>query len=251
VARPRPIGRPRTSGQRADGPSPRDEIVAVATRLFAERGFAQTTMSEIARAAGLQQSSLYYWFKRKELILQATFAINRVPLEFIERIGAGSASPGLKLYRLIRFDTRQLCLSPCGVHEVERLAAQQPDVFASYWRDRQGLHNWVAMLVRAGLDEGQFVDGGDADLVALGLLSFGEGVQHWFRHQDQHVVGSEAPFTHPRFDADHVAEFVATTALRSLLRRPDDLDEVRAQAAAFDDVPAPDAVPGPGPTPIR
>ena len=84
-------------------------------------------LGEIARAAGLQQSSLYYWFKRKELILQAVFAVNRNPLEFIERVGAGSGSPALKLYRLIRFDTVQLCESPCDVLEVGgRPAAEGP-----------------------------------------------------------------------------------------------------------------------------
>ena len=73
------IGRPRANGAAAHARSPRDDIVAVATQLFAEQGFDQTTMSEIARAAGLQQSSLYYWFKRKELIVQAVFAVNRTP----------------------------------------------------------------------------------------------------------------------------------------------------------------------------
>ena len=89
----RPIGRPRASGALPLEPSVRDEILAIATRLFAERGFANTTMSDIARTAGLQQPSLYYWFKRKELILQAIFAIDRSPLEFIDRIGPGSGSP--------------------------------------------------------------------------------------------------------------------------------------------------------------
>lgn len=231
---PRAIGRPRASGARAGERSPRDEIVAAATRLFAERGFAQTTMSEIARAAGLQQSSLYYWFKRKELILQATFAVNRVPLEFIERIGAGSGSPGLKLYRLARFDTRQLCLSPCDVNEVERLASQQPDVFTDYWRDRQRLHNWVATLVRAGIDEGQFIEV-DPELAALGLLSFNEGVQNWFRYQDLHQPGTGSRFAHPPYDADEVAQFLASTALRALLRRPSELRHLQAQAAGLDD----------------
>ena len=152
------IGRPRGQWRtRRDVRAPRDEIVAVATQLFADQGFDQTTMSEIARAAGLQQSSLYYWFKRKELILQAVFAVNRTPLEFIERVGAGSGSPALKLYRLIRFDTIQLCESPCDVLEVGRLAARQPELFADYWRDRQRLHDWVVSLVRAGVDEGEFV----------------------------------------------------------------------------------------------
>jgi AcrR family transcriptional regulator len=44
------VGRPRASGAATRARSPRDEIVAVATRLFADLGFVQTTMSEIARA---------------------------------------------------------------------------------------------------------------------------------------------------------------------------------------------------------
>ena len=234
-ARSTTIGRPRASGPRVETRSPRDEILAVATRLFAERGFAQTTMSEIARAAGLQQSSLYYWFKRKELILQATFAVNRVPLEFIERIGAGSGSPGLKLYRLVRFDTRQLCLSPCDVNEVERLASQQPDVFADFWRDRQRLHDWAVRLIRAGIEEGQFVDA-DPELSALGMLSFNEGVQNWFRYQDRRHPGTGSRFAHPTYSADQVAEFLASTALRGLLLRPGELPGLQSRAAAFDDV---------------
>src|SRR5271154_5497577 len=106
------VGRPRSSGSTSRFRAPRDEIVSVATQLFADQGFDLTTMSEIARAAGLQQSSLYYWFNRKELILQAVFAVNRTPLEFIERIGAGSGSPALQLYPLIRVDTIQLCEAP-------------------------------------------------------------------------------------------------------------------------------------------
>jgi len=230
------IGRPRASGTPVRARSPREEIISVATQLFADHGFDQTTMSEIARAAGLQQSSLYYWFKRKELILQAVFAVNRTPLEFIERIGAGSGSPALKLYRLIRFDTIQLCESPCDVLEVGRLAARQPELFADYWSDRQRLHDWVVSLVRAGADEGEFVPV-DPDLTALGLLSLDEGVQHWIRHGDQHRLEGSALFRFPPFTPAEAGEFAATTALRSLLQPPDALAAVQANAAAFADVP--------------
>jgi AcrR family transcriptional regulator len=40
--------------------SRREEILAVATRLFAENGYAKTTMTGIAKACGLRQPSLYY-----------------------------------------------------------------------------------------------------------------------------------------------------------------------------------------------
>jgi AcrR family transcriptional regulator len=226
----RPPGRPRATASALRG-SPRDEIIAAAGRLFAERGYAQVTMSDIARAAGLQQSSLYYWFRRKELVLQATFAVNRVPLDFINRIGAQSGSPALKLYRLIRFDTLQLCQSPCDVNELERLAEGQPELFASFWEDRQRLHDWIVTLVTAGIEEGQFA-AADAELVALSVLSFDEGIQKRFRHQGEHRLGSASPFRHSARHAGELAEFAAATMLRSLLRRPAYLAVVERQAAA-------------------
>jgi len=194
-------------------------------------------MSEIARAAGLQQSSLYYWFARKELILQAVVAVNRCPLEFIERIGAGSGSPALKLYRLIRFDTAQLCESPCDVLEVSALAMRQPEAFPEYWHDRQRLHDWVVSLVRAGMDEGIFV-AVDPDLTALGLLSLDEGMQHWMRHSAEHRPGGTTSFGYPAFGGDQAAEYTASTMLRALLRRPEELAELQAEAAGFDDRPS-------------
>ena len=91
-----PVGRPRANPRPIEG-SARDEVIAVATRLFSEQGFAQTTMAQIAEAAGLRQSSLYYYFRRKELILEATFSVNRAPLDFLEahpqRSGQRRAAP--------------------------------------------------------------------------------------------------------------------------------------------------------------
>jgi len=206
--------------------------------LFSERGYAQVTMSDIARAAGLQQSSLYYWFRKKELVLHATFAVNRVPLEFINRIGARSGSPALKLYRLARFDTLQLCHSPCDVNELERLAEGQPQLFATFWEDRQRLHDWVVTLVAAGVEEGQFASC-DPDLVAIAVLSFGEGMQKRFRHQAEHRPDGANPFRHAAREAPELADFAAATLLRSLLRRPADLLRLQRQAAACaDDEPA-------------
>ena len=47
----------------------RGYILVIAARLFREHGYLNTTMTEIARACGLGQSSLYYWFRQKEDIL--------------------------------------------------------------------------------------------------------------------------------------------------------------------------------------
>ncbi len=47
----------------------RHEIFAAAARLFMEKGFLETSMREVAQAAGMGKSSLYDYFKSKDEIL--------------------------------------------------------------------------------------------------------------------------------------------------------------------------------------
>ncbi len=97
----------------ADGDSGRQgHILVVAARLFRERGYLNTTMTEIARECGLGQSSLYYWFRQKEDILLGLLALNRVSLDFAEQVVAEAGSPAVRLLRLLRLDMLELCSSP-------------------------------------------------------------------------------------------------------------------------------------------
>ena len=48
------------------GQTRRDELLAIAAKLFAERGFKNTTVRDIADAAGILSGSLYHHFDSKE-----------------------------------------------------------------------------------------------------------------------------------------------------------------------------------------
>ncbi len=208
--------------------SPRAGIVNAATRLFSEKkGYAQTTMSDIARAAGLNQSSLYYWFRNKEQLLGGeTLLVNRAPLSFIAEVGAGSGPPAVKLYRLLRFDTIQLALSPIDFNEIQRIAHEQRTDFHQFWTDYERLRGWVSDLIGAAIAEGKFIDC-DRDETAGLLLNFDEGAQKRTRlHTDEGERVTEAV---------RVAEQVATIAVRGLLKRPSEIGRISAQAAQFDD----------------
>ena len=231
---PTPVGRPRANPRPLVG-SPREEIVAVATKLFGEQGFANTTMAQIAEAAGLRQSSLYYYFRRKELILEATFSVNRAPLEFLKRIASEPGSPALRLFRVLRFDVVQLCEDPCDVNEVWRISLVQPELFVDFWTDRRELHRRVERLVREGVDDGSFLEV-DPRLTALSLLSGNEGSQHWYRQRDEHRLDGRGPGRPPRYSPSEAADHLATAALRSLLRRPAQVEALRRQAVRLDDL---------------
>lgn len=54
-----------------DGPSRRRRIIDEATRLFLEKGYAGTSMSQLASACGIQKASLYHHFASKEALFVA------------------------------------------------------------------------------------------------------------------------------------------------------------------------------------
>src|SRR5438105_3978385 len=55
-----------TSKKTASGSDRRAELLALAAGLFAERGFKNTTVRDIADAAGILSGSLYHHFDSKE-----------------------------------------------------------------------------------------------------------------------------------------------------------------------------------------
>ena len=60
----------------------RSEIVAIAAEMFATKGYANTTVREIADAAGILSGSLYHHFDSKESMIEALLR------DFLERIDA-------------------------------------------------------------------------------------------------------------------------------------------------------------------
>jgi TetR/AcrR family transcriptional regulator len=225
----RRTGRPRRSGTPIEG-DPRDEILAVASRLFSERGVAATTMAEIARRSGLQQSSVYHYFGNKEQVLGAIVAeANRAPLELVKRIRADGATPVVQLYRIIRADVAALCALPYDLNELHRLAARDPKTFARYWKEREQLHGAVAEVVREGVEAEELREV-DAQLAALTVMSNDEATQNWMRHDPRRKArpgsGGGGPYA--------IGTFLADLTVRGLLSAPRDLERVRRSADALD-----------------
>jgi AcrR family transcriptional regulator len=87
--------------------------VAAASQLFTERGVTATTMAEIARRCGLQQPSLYYYFRSKgELLDEIVGVANRAPLELVARVRARALLEALRRARPPACDELQLARAP-------------------------------------------------------------------------------------------------------------------------------------------
>jgi TetR/AcrR family transcriptional regulator len=222
------LGRPRTDGRPLER-EPRAEIVAVASQLFARRGVGATTMSEIATASGLRQSSVYYYFRDKEAILEEILGtVNRVVLDHLGAVNAEGGPIALRLYRVVRADARQICSFPYDINEVYRISALQHERFGDFWSDRQQLNDELAALIRDGISAGELINV-DPQLAALTLLSSDEGTQNWFR-----AKGTFGQRGGEDYDADTIGTFLADLALGALLSKRGRLAALRRTARLRD-----------------
>src|SRR4051794_7622684 len=65
------LGQPRGAIPREDR---RDEVIAVATQLFGEKGFRGTRLDDISDALGVTRAALYYYFDGKHDVLEEVCA---------------------------------------------------------------------------------------------------------------------------------------------------------------------------------
>jgi AcrR family transcriptional regulator len=85
----------------------RTHILSTAQKLFQEKGLGMATMEDVARAAGMGKSSLYYYFKSKEEIFNAVLEteIGEILLETMKRISSKtSLRDKLATFAAVKFD---------------------------------------------------------------------------------------------------------------------------------------------------
>jgi len=87
----------------APEPSRRDELLAIAAGLFAERGFKNTTVRDIADAAGILSGSLYHHFDSKESMVDELLDTFQTELwTKYDAIEASDLTPKDKLVAVVR-----------------------------------------------------------------------------------------------------------------------------------------------------
>ncbi|MGI6879220.1 TetR/AcrR family transcriptional regulator [Microbacterium sp. gxy059] len=212
-------GRPRRSGVVTD--DPRADILAVAADLFAAEGFSATSMTGIARAAGLRQSSLYYWFRSKDDILRAIMDQNRVSLAAARRLAGGTGPAAVRLYIVLYRDVVQMCSAPLNFYDLEEAAKQQPAVFSGFQEDYEELFNGLTSIVEDGVASGELRNDVPVAEFVRAALSLNEGSQHRF-----HVSGPH------RSDIHEYAAAAASLSVRAALADADALASVREEAKA-------------------
>ena len=135
-------------------------LLAAARHLFAERGYASCTISEIARAAGMSQGNVYWYFASKEELLKAVLADGFGGLGML--LEKAAARPGTAieklnilldeylLFAVERDDFTTIFLSLTaqgGAERLRQLGFDTPQIGMRY-------HRHVASILAQGQQEG-------------------------------------------------------------------------------------------------
>jgi AcrR family transcriptional regulator len=155
---PRPTGarRGRPAKQvrgRVEGVPTRERIVAVAERLFDQRGFQATNLSDIAGEAGIRAPSLLHYFDSKEHLLDEV--IRRAHAEIREKVVLALASGGSGTERIsgVVREVRQLWEGRPGLVRIALAEALRPDgVGRSYLAQAAQLFELVEKVFRESTD---------------------------------------------------------------------------------------------------
>ncbi len=161
----------------------RTEMIAVAARLFSERGYHGTSMQHLAEALGLQRGSLYAHIGSKEELLFDV--VNEGADRFLERGERALAMNALATVRL-----RALLIGHIET-AIEHLDAAT--VFLNEWRylspdlkrlvqeKRDRYETIVRTIISDGIAAGDFRPDANVRFAARLVLSAGNWTYAWYR----------------------------------------------------------------------
>lgn len=158
------------------------EVLDKAAALFASRGFAATSLQDIAREIGLSRTSIYYYFASKDALLEELVrgVTQRTAEIFADLDGVAGASHSANLAEA----ARRLVLWVTDPHThfklLDRTESELPNELAAMHRDtkRRVLRNMVE-LIQGGITDGEFKPV-NANVAAFSILGMCNWTAWWF-----------------------------------------------------------------------
>jgi TetR/AcrR family transcriptional regulator, cholesterol catabolism regulator len=158
----------------------RQRAVCQAAKVFAKRGYDQTTMQELASSMGLATGALYHYFRAKEQLLRAICDQLMEPLlERARALAALEAPPREQLRALVR-----LWVAHVVEHRDHMLVFQQERHVietGSAWRGVRTSRKEFERLVAELLEKSLTADGQHSRLALLALLGMVNHTAQWYR----------------------------------------------------------------------
>jgi AcrR family transcriptional regulator len=160
-----------------------EEVVDAAAELFSERGYAATSIQEIADSVGLLKGSLYHYIHTKEdllyaVILEAHRHTAALGYEAVTMDGDANGKLRLIVHRHLQGTGANLAKIRVFYNEASSLApARLEEILA----DRDSYEHSLRRVIQMGQEEGTFAAHLDPVLTAIAILAILNSVQQWYR----------------------------------------------------------------------
>lgn len=177
----------------AGRPSRKDEILASAAQVIAERGYKEATVRDIGDAAGILSGSLYYHFDSKEqIVLELLLPSVQAQYDEAAELRKTAESETDALVSLIRSSVTTTSENPYKTvilrnsgRTFEEFELLNP--ISELRRKTLGL--WVD-VVESGMQSGEFRDDIDPIVAVHGMLDGVLGAARWFIDSSSADLGS-------------------------------------------------------------
>ena len=197
-----------TTESSPNGLTRREELLAVATKLFAARGYHGTRMDDVADAVGLNKATVYHYYASKSLIL---FDICKSAADFT--VGALHDDTSASAREMIFHFTRRLMVGIASDIERGAVYFQEAPYITEWFTEEQvaevreketQVYEHVHGLIDRGIASGEFYPC-DSHVLALGYIGMTLGAYRWLRPDGRRT-------------AEEIAAEFSTALLRGLIR---------------------------------
>ena len=182
----------------------RSAILRAAAGVFRRRGFADTGMRDIARAADLSPGNLYYYFKSKHELLYfcQDHSLERM-LAAARAVGAGRGAPAERVRRVVRAHLACMLDELDGAAAHTEVEALPPKLRTRIVAKRDRYERAVRRIVAEGVRRRAFAPC-DPTLVTRALLGALNWTARWYRPE-----GPEPPTAVAEAFADYLVRGLA------------------------------------------
>lgn len=171
--------------------SKKDIILQKAAAMFREKGFAATSMRDLAESVGIEAASLYNHIRSKNEILEAIcFNVANRFNENMESIEASGDNSIQKLETLLRFHIRQMVENYEEVYVSDREWKHLEEPYLSNFQNqRRNYRKRFATIIETGIQKNEIkkIDASTAVLIILHAIS---GIESWHRSKEK-INGEE------------------------------------------------------------
>ena len=164
--------------------SRKDFILKKASALFRQKGFAASSMRELADLVGVEAPSLYNHIGSKNEMLQSIcFKVANAFNEHLQQVRQSCEPYAGKIEQVIRFHIRIMLDSFDEVYVANHEWKQLEDpLLSNFLHQRKAYENALAAMIEEGIRAKEFRKL-NPHLAVLTILSAVRGVEAWLRHR--------------------------------------------------------------------